>query len=108
VLVLVRETEPLLELLDPRIVDGTRGHLRPHLVALPRVAAIGEPPDQPPVLRHRVRVELRGRLRDELLEACRQPRVVERLERVALGGDELVLQAGPGSAPADCGPTRKT
>ena len=55
VLGLVRAVEGVLQLLDPGVVDLAGGHVEAHLVALARVAAVGEPPDEPPVLRRRRR-----------------------------------------------------
>ena len=86
--------EALLQLLDPGVVDGSGRHLRAHLVALPGVAAVGEPPDEAAILGHAVRLELCDGLPDELVEARREPRLVEALQRVALGRDELVLEVG--------------
>ena len=74
------------ELLDPGVVDVAGRHLGAHLVALPGVAAVGEPPHEAAVLRDGVGVELCDGLRDELVEARRELCLVEALERVALGG----------------------
>ena len=73
---------------------GPARNLGAHLVSLPGVAAVGESPDEPPILGNRVRVELRRRLGGELVEACGEARLVEALQLVALGGDELVLEVG--------------
>ena len=55
VLGLVRGVEALRELLDPGVVDGAGGHLGAHLVALARVAAVGEAPHEAPVVGERRR-----------------------------------------------------
>ena len=92
---LVRGVEALRELLDPGVVDRSGRHLEAHLVALAGVAAVREPPDEPLVLGHAVGLELGDRLRDELVEARLESRVSSSaLQRVALRGDELVLQVG--------------
>ncbi len=70
------------------------GHLGAHLVALPGVAAVGQPPHEPALLGDGVGVELRDGLAGELVEARRELRRVEVLERMALGADELVLEVG--------------
>ena len=90
----MRAVEGVLQRLDPGVVDVAGGHVEAHLVALAGVAAVGEPADEPAVLGHAVRLELGGGLRDELVVAALEPALVERLERVALGGDELVLEVG--------------
>ena len=94
VLELVRGVEARLQLLDPGVVDVAGGHLGAHLVALPGVAAVGQAPHEAAILGDRVGVELRDGLAGELVEARRELRLVEALERVALGGDELVLEIG--------------
>src|SRR5205814_7278186 len=83
VLALVRAMESLSQLLDPSVADCAGRNVEAHLVALARVAAVGEPVDQPPVLRHAIRLELCGRLCAELVETRRQPLAVERAQRVA-------------------------
>ncbi len=94
VLGLVCRVEALLQSLHPGVVDGPGRHLRAHLVPLPGVAAVCEPPYETAVGRDGVGVELGYGLLDELVEARRQLRLVEALERVALGGDEFVLEVG--------------
>ena len=94
VLPLVRRVESLLQLLDPGVVDRARRDVEPDLVPLARVAAVGEPPDEPPLLGYPVGVELRDGLGAELVEARGQPLAVERLQRVPFGRDVLVLEVG--------------
>src|SRR5204862_4507972 len=67
VLGLVGRMKGLPELIDPGVVDLARWHVEPHLVALARVAAVGETPYEPPGLGHAVHVELSDGLADELV-----------------------------------------
>src|SRR5262249_37193105 len=94
VLGLVRRVEPGLELLDPRVVDRTGWHVEAPLGALACVAAVSEPLDEAPLLGDTVLLELGGGLGDELVVAGLQARLVDGLERMALGCDELVLEIG--------------
>ena len=90
----MRGVEGVLQLFHPRVVDLAGGDVEADLVALAGIAAVGEPADEPPLLRHLVGVELRDRVRGELREARREPLAVEGLQRVALRRDVLVLQVG--------------
>ena len=94
VLALVRGVECVLQLLGPRVVDRPGRDVEANLVALARVAAVGEAAHEAPVVRHAVAVELRDRLGRQLVEARGQPLAVERLQRVPLGRDVLVLEIG--------------
>ena len=80
------------ELLDPGVVDRSGRHVEAHLVTLAGVAAVREPPYEPVILGHAVRLQPCDGLRDELVVAGLESRLVEHFQRVALGGDELVLQ----------------
>ena len=70
VLELVRGVEALLELLDPGVVDRPGRHLGAHLVALARVAAVGEAPHEAAVVRDARRASsCATACADELVEA---------------------------------------
>ena len=91
VLGFVRAVEALFQLVDPGIVDRTRRGVETNLVALACVAAVGEAPHDAPILGHIVGLEAPNRLRDKLVEAGIQFRLVKPLDLVTLGRDELVL-----------------
>ena len=90
----VRAVEALGQLLDPGVVDLARRRIEADLVALAGVAAVGEAADQPVALGHAVCLQPRQRLARKLLEAHGEMVAVERRQRLALGGDELVLHVG--------------
>ena len=94
VLRLVRAVEGLLQLLHPGRVDLACRDVEANLVALARVATVGEATQQAPVLGDAVLLELGDRLRRHLVVAALQPLPVDPLYRLALGGDELVLEVG--------------
>ena len=87
----VGAVEALGQVLDPGIVDGARRCVEAHLVALSGVAAVGEAAHQAVALGHAVRLQPLQRLAGQRLETGAEMGAVERAERLALGGDELVL-----------------
>ena len=90
----VRAMEALGQLLDPGVVDLACRRVEADLVALAGIAAVGETADQAVALRHAVRLEPGQRPTGQLLEAHGEMGAVERRQRLALGGDELVLHVG--------------
>src|SRR4029077_12264912 len=94
VLALVRGVERLSQTGRPAVVELAARDVEADLVALADVPAIGEAPHDSSVVRDAVALELGRGLCRELVEAGAETLAVERLEEVALGGDELVLQVG--------------
>ena len=94
VLALVRGVESLRQPGRPVVVELAARDVEADLIALADVPAVGETPHDPPVVRDAVSLELRRGLCRQLVEACAETFAVERLQEVALGGDELVLEVG--------------
>ena len=78
VLGLVSLVEAFRQLFQPRVVDRARRHVEAHLVALARVAAVGEAADEPSVLGNAVRLPAARSLHDEFVVAPRKSLLVER------------------------------
>ena len=94
VLPLVRLVERVRKASDPGLVDRAGGDVEANFVALACVAAIGQATNETAALRNAVGLELREGLGRQLVETGRQPVAVERLQRVPLRGDVLVLEVG--------------